>query len=670
MNELATILLWSLLRTGLVMSGSALVLSLLLRLFRVASPTVRRVAYFAVVLQGCLFLQWPVAIALPTFVPVATVAWDHLAQRAPAHQGDALDEPQQVARSARARPSRPHPTRSANGPHTANILSGVALGSSTEAESPRAAAPPPPYALPWALGLAVLWGTGIVFLVGRSAWSYARFVRRLPPLQNVETEWAAEWDALQRQAGLRTLVPLAVAEQMGPVLCRLPRGYRLIVPALAWQRLEPAQRQLVLRHELAHIERRDVWKSLLMRVLALPHWFNPLVWRMVARFDECAEWACDDATRQAAPDHLSGYARALLQLAHRADAIFFATRAARGDGLSHRIRRLLVPAQEKGSNMKTAVMAILLLGISLLNGSRLQSRADAQPPTAVKDISAPPAAKTDARAAQKPENRGDSITIKSPVAKRESATGKVAELAHDGPRLARIDMAYVLKNMREFQRRQQWLTRELRSFAKVENVEEDAIRVLRKRVHEEKDGVVRDLFDKAIMQRKMEFAWRRAADTSKLVADETEMYHTLLDKIVAETARYAKEHKIFTVLSVNTPRLADVTIPALPAPPSQAAGAPTLTPPPPAATPAPIMPAAAPAQQAALLPPPMAWAPAAPLPPPMAPMVPRHREAWDEEVIYLLGRDSAQEIDISEEILKRLNSTDVKNEKLADPKVS
>ncbi len=220
--------------------------------------------------------------------------------------------------------------------------------------------------------------------------------------------------------------------------------------------------------------------------------------------------------------------------------------------------------------------------------------------------------------------------------------------------------------MREFKRRQQQLTRELRSFGEAEKVEEDAFRVLRKRVHEDKDRVVLDLLNKAITQRRLEFAWRRAADTSKLVADETEMYHTLLDKITAETKRYAKEHKVFVVLHVNTPRLADVTVPALPAPPSQTAGAPTPIPPPPAATPAPIMPAAAPAQQAGDLPPPVASALAAPLILPMAPMVPRHREAWDEKVIYLAGRDSYEEIDISEEILKRLNSADVKNERSAE----
>ena len=102
-----------------------------------------------------------------------------------------------------------------------------------------------------------------------------------------------------------------------------------------------------------------------MRILALPHWFNPLVWHIVRRFDESAEWACDEAAADAAPERVPDYARALLQLGHRAEPVFFAAPAARALGLAHRIRRLLTPAANKGTKMKTTLMAALLLGISL-----------------------------------------------------------------------------------------------------------------------------------------------------------------------------------------------------------------------------------------------------------------------------------------------------------------
>jgi hypothetical protein len=62
---LAAPLLLALLRTGLVLTFSALALSAFLRVFRVASPTVRRITYAAVLAQGWLFLQGPLTVPMP-----------------------------------------------------------------------------------------------------------------------------------------------------------------------------------------------------------------------------------------------------------------------------------------------------------------------------------------------------------------------------------------------------------------------------------------------------------------------------------------------------------------------------------------------------------------------------------------------------------------------------
>ena len=59
MNTLALSILWALVRTGIVLSLSAVAVAAFLRLFHVASPTVRRTAYVAVLLQGWLFSRAP-----------------------------------------------------------------------------------------------------------------------------------------------------------------------------------------------------------------------------------------------------------------------------------------------------------------------------------------------------------------------------------------------------------------------------------------------------------------------------------------------------------------------------------------------------------------------------------------------------------------------------------
>ena len=132
---------------------------------------------------------------------------------------------------------------------------------------------------------------------------------RLHPVRRRAPHQAAGRARLGRGMGVsagrtsvRRPIPLRVTDQLGPMLCRLPAGYRLIVPAWLWQRLDPSERQAILRHELAHFTRGDLWKSLAIRALALPHWFNPFAWWAVRTFDECGEWACDDVATGPEPN--------------------------------------------------------------------------------------------------------------------------------------------------------------------------------------------------------------------------------------------------------------------------------------------------------------------------------------------------------------------------------
>ncbi len=159
-----------------------------------------------------------------------------------------------------------------------------------------------------------------------------------------------------------------------PFLCRLPGGYRLVVPARTWRTLDSAYALLVLRHEL--------------RISSAATFGNR---------SRCACWPCRigsilssgescgnstnrgmglrSASRRSDPENVANYAPALLHLSHRAEPLFFATRAAQGRGLYQRIRLLLSPAKKTDSVMKKTVLATLLVVLSLVNATRLESRA-------------------------------------------------------------------------------------------------------------------------------------------------------------------------------------------------------------------------------------------------------------------------------------------------------
>ena len=85
--------------------------------------------------------------------------------------------------------------------------------------------------------------------------------------------------------------------------------------------LKGEETELVLRHELAHIRRRDLWYKALLNLVNAVHWFNPLVWWMVRRAGRDLELRCDNdvvSGQDAAFRHR--YGGVLLERAARAPA--------------------------------------------------------------------------------------------------------------------------------------------------------------------------------------------------------------------------------------------------------------------------------------------------------------------------------------------------------------
>src|SRR5262249_37759012 len=66
----------------------------------------------------------------------------------------------------------------------------------------------------------------------------------------------------------------------------------LLPPGIAEQLSETELRHVFL-HEMAHLKRGDLWVNLLMSVVQVVNWFNPLVWFVLRRIRLERELACD-----------------------------------------------------------------------------------------------------------------------------------------------------------------------------------------------------------------------------------------------------------------------------------------------------------------------------------------------------------------------------------------
>lgn len=85
----------------------------------------------------------------------------------------------------------------------------------------------------------------------------------------------------------------------------------LILPAYI-SAMSEQQRQLLIEHELVHLQRRDPQQLLLLRILVALCWFNPVLRRIEQAFIRSMELAVDKAVLQQQPDQALLYGQTLL----------------------------------------------------------------------------------------------------------------------------------------------------------------------------------------------------------------------------------------------------------------------------------------------------------------------------------------------------------------------
>lgn len=179
------------------------------------------------------------------------------------------------------------------------------------------AAPPVAYLVPRAEiasivgsrgGAGVLWlyaavAAVLLLRLALGLWSVSRLVRAATPLRGDDLAM------VRRLSQVRNLdvreSQLSVPVTAGPLrsCVLLPRG---------WRSLSPAALTAILRHEAAHVRRRDCTQAVCAALLQAAFWFHPAVWLAGARMRWFAELACDAEAAGGMPP--GDYASELLRL--------------------------------------------------------------------------------------------------------------------------------------------------------------------------------------------------------------------------------------------------------------------------------------------------------------------------------------------------------------------
>jgi TonB family protein len=220
--------------------------------------------------------------------------------------------------------------------------------------------------LPW---LAMLWTAGAMVLFARLLSGVAAAARITRSAENVDGILYSE----------RASTPMTWGF-LRPVV---------ILPAYALE-WSAEQRDVVIRHEQAHIARRDWLWQILASVTTAVFWFHPLIWLANIRLRREAESAVDDCilANGTVP---SDYADRLLDVARHLNGI--AAPAAvipmiRKPELETRVRSILDPSRKR-SAAGIAVRCVIALGALALLLPIAMTKAQGQVYKVGKDISPP-----------------------------------------------------------------------------------------------------------------------------------------------------------------------------------------------------------------------------------------------------------------------------------------
>lgn len=214
----------------------------------------------------------------------------------------------------------------------------------------------------WLLAAAALllrWAAGL--------WALSRTVKR--SREACGPEWQMLLGRLCRRLGLSRPVALRMG---GPGQMPLAWGIRrpgVLLPAEARQ-WDGSKKEMVLLHELAHIQRRDVLIQHLTALVSAIYWFNPLVWAASRCLRREREGACDDLVLSLGT-RPSEYARQLLSLARHMRSPRFAPAPAmaRPSQLEGRLLAILDPGRARSGASPRALpatsLAVLLMAAPL-----------------------------------------------------------------------------------------------------------------------------------------------------------------------------------------------------------------------------------------------------------------------------------------------------------------
>jgi bla regulator protein BlaR1 len=156
--------------------------------------------------------------------------------------------------------------------------------------------------------LLLAWAAFVVIYVALTVISTARLRRRLA--------CAGRVGSVVIKPGDRREIDIFRSERIALPLTLGLLSRSIFVPA-AWDGWTDRCKEMVIRHELAHIRRLDGLVQILQVIAQAAYFFNPLVWLLNRRMNQYREMACDDEAIGGPEGDSVEYSKYLVDIAER-----------------------------------------------------------------------------------------------------------------------------------------------------------------------------------------------------------------------------------------------------------------------------------------------------------------------------------------------------------------
>lgn len=158
----------------------------------------------------------------------------------------------------------------------------------------------------------IVWLVGACFLIGKRLTEYVRRVRRVAfyAEKKMTDRHRAVITDLKAQFGVKRRVALYWEQDGGHTMT-----FGIFKPVIICNK-EPGSREaeLMIRHEMVHIKRIDVFWKVLLQFAIFIHWWNPILWKLSRDFEYVCECSCDEtAMAGRSREEVKAYLRLLVE---------------------------------------------------------------------------------------------------------------------------------------------------------------------------------------------------------------------------------------------------------------------------------------------------------------------------------------------------------------------